>query len=76
MLRWSLQRSWNLQVTEEVAESHFTYDMAIHVMSAIGLILAGRTAEFKIATDWKLLNQPSKNFTTDGFLSVNEGEGE
>lgn len=50
----------SLQVTEEVAESHFTYDMAIHVMNAVGLILAGRTAEFKIVTDWKLPNQSNQ----------------
>ena len=66
------------QVTEEVAAGHFTYDMAIHVMCAIGLILSGRTVEFRIVdqTSWNSMNtsetnkvrEETKNEKTDSTL--------
>ena len=39
------------EVTEEVANGHLSYDLAIHTMTAIKMVLTGRTTEFVIPRD-------------------------
>ena len=39
------------EVTEEVSNGHLSYDLAIHTMTAIKMVLTGRTTEFVIPRD-------------------------
>lgn len=39
------------EVTEEVANGHLTYELAIHTMTAVGMVLTGRTKDFVIPRD-------------------------
>ena len=39
------------EVTEEVSNGHLSYDLAIHTMIAIKMVLTGRTTEFVIPRD-------------------------